>query len=80
MSPASEQVEKISKFFRFLRDEKTLSFLRLAPMQQIETHKTRGADSAIGDLRREFSRFPRLDAPLARFALACTSWVASHYM
>ena len=24
MSPASEQVEKISKFFRFLRDEKTL--------------------------------------------------------
>ena len=29
MSPPSEQVEKISKFFRFLRDEKTLSFLRL---------------------------------------------------
>ena len=25
----SEQVETISKFFRFLRDEKTLSFLRL---------------------------------------------------
>ena len=29
MFPPSEQVEKISKFFRFLRDEKTLSFLRL---------------------------------------------------
>ena len=29
MSSSSEQVEKISKFFRFLRDEKTLSFLRL---------------------------------------------------
>ena len=26
MSPPSEQVEKISKFFRFLRKEKTLSF------------------------------------------------------
>ena len=29
MSSSSEQVEKISKFFRFLRDEKTLSFFRL---------------------------------------------------
>ena len=26
MSPPSKQVEKISKFFRFLRKEKTLSF------------------------------------------------------
>ena len=50
------------------------------PMQQIETRKTRGADSAIGDLRREFGRIPRIEAPLAHFSLACTHWVAFHYI
>ena len=48
--------------------------------REIETCKTRGADSGIGDLWREFGRILQLHPPLAPKTLACTDWVAFHYI
>ena len=48
--------------------------------REIETTDLRGADSAIGDFRREFGRILQLHPPLAPKTLACTDWVAFHYM
>ena len=94
MSPASEQVEKISKFFRFLWHVKTLSFFttfvrwlnrgvirgaKIPTRKFIGPISQRGADSGIGDFRRAPVRIPRLEAPLALFSLACTDWVGSQY-
>ena len=47
---------------------------------EVETCAPRGADSAIGDFRRVFGRILELDPPLAPKTLACTDWVAFHYM
>ena len=48
--------------------------------REIETCKTRGADSGIGDLWREFGWILELHPPLAPKTLACTDWVAFHYI
>ena len=48
--------------------------------REIETTDLRGADSAIGDFRREFGRILQLHPPLAPKTLACTDWVAFHYI
>ena len=93
MFPPSEQVEKNSKFFRFLRDEKTLSFLRLSSdgrtaasyeEQKIRRENLSGrnyepADSGIGDFRRAPVRIPRARGTARTFSLACTDWVGSQY-
>ena len=47
---------------------------------EIETRAQRGADSAIGDFQRAHGRILELDPPLAPKTLACTDWVASHYI
>ena len=39
-----------------------------------------GGDSAIGDFQRVHGRILELDPPLAPKTLACTDWVASHYI
>ena len=70
----------VREFFCFLRDEETLSSLQRAPMQRDRDDRNAGADSAIGDFRREFGRILQLHPPLAPKTLACTDWVASHYM
>ena len=47
---------------------------------EVETRAQRGADSAIGDFQRAQGRILELDPPLAAKTLACTDWVASHYI
>ena len=47
---------------------------------EVETRAQRGADSAIGDFRRAFGRILELHPPLAPKTLACTDWVAFHYI
>ena len=47
---------------------------------ETETRAQRGADSAIGDFRRAFGRILQLHPPLAAKTLACTDWVAFHYI
>ena len=47
---------------------------------EIETRAQRGGDSAIGDFQRVHGRILELDPPLAPKTLACTDWVASHYI
>ena len=84
MSPPSEQVEKISKFFRFLRDEKTLSFSRLSyagrtaasyEEQKIRRENLSGRYRSGGPTRGSETvgelrfGFPGLEAALAFFPL-----------
>ena len=90
MSPPSEQIEKISKVFRFLRHR---SFLRLSSdgrtaasyeEQKIRRENLSGrnyepADSGIGDFRRAPVRIPRARGTARTFSLACTDWVGSQY-
>ena len=45
-----------------------------------KTRTQQGADSAIGDFQRAHGRILGLDPPLAAKTLACTDWVASHYI
>ena len=47
---------------------------------ETETRAQRGADSAIGELRCADSLILELHPPLAAITLACTDWVAFHYI
>ena len=47
---------------------------------ETETRAHRGGDSAIGELRCADGLIPELHSPLAAITLACTDWVAFHYI